>query len=129
MDETPKRKSMKQYYTDYKNWEDFKAGMWNQSEDEDFHEHAATETLKHPRAAMERVINEWPETTRCNLTNLSCNRKSWLGQAACCIETGVPEYITRRVWNRLDKAIKDNANQIAKEIIESWEKSYLEEQS
>lgn len=116
---------MKQYYTDYKNWEDFKAGMWNPSEDETLDELNALKVLSDPREAMQRVINEWPETTRCNLTNLSCNRKSWLGQAACCIHYAVPEYITRRVWNTLPKEMKDNANQIAKEIIESWEKSYL----
>jgi len=75
---------------------------------------------------MKMVIEKWPISSRVNLTDVRSNRKSWLGQAACCIHSGVPEYITRTVWNGLTIDQKNNANNIAKQIIEQWERDYLE---
>lgn len=119
---------MNQYFTDYKNWEDYQNGMWkiHDPNEEQKLIDLATDCLNDPVEAMSRVINEWPEATKVNLTNKGSNRKSWLGQAACCIRSGVPEKLTRIAWNALPKQSKDNANRIAKEIIEKWERNYSE---
>ena len=41
-------------------------------------------------SAMQRVLNEWPIACEQFLSNESINRIAWLGQAAMCIETGIP---------------------------------------
>jgi len=111
---------MKQYFTDYKNWEDWQNGMWKMPDKEQETEliNDAIICLKNPESAMQRVVNEWTESTRVNLTNNGQNKKSWLGQAACCIEYGTPEKLTRIAWGKLTKEEQKNANSIAKQIIE-----------
>lgn len=42
------------------------------------------------RAALARVINEWPRSCEHYLTNERMNRIAWLGQAALCIAEGIP---------------------------------------
>lgn len=117
---------MKQYFTDYKNWEDYQNGMWKPypKEDESDLINDAIKCLNNPKESMTRVIKEWVIATKVNLTNLGCNRKSWLGQAACCIEYRVPESLTRIAWNSLPDGVKKSANLIAKQIIEEWERNY-----
>lgn len=119
---------MKQYFTDYKNWEDWQNGMWKNPDPDQEIEllNDAVKCLTNPTEAMQRVVDEWKIATRVNLTNKGQNQKSWLGQAACCIEYAVPEKLTRVAWNGLPKEIKDNANRIAKQIIEQWERTYSE---
>lgn len=118
---------MKQYFTDYKNWEDWQNGMWRKHDPEQEQEliNDAVLCLLNPEPSMNRVIKEWPECTKVNLTNNSQNKKSWLGQAACCIEYSVPEKLTRIAWGTLTKNQQNNANKIAKEIILKWEKEQL----
>lgn len=41
-------------------------------------------------AAMYRLFDEWPNSCDHYLTNESMNRVAWLGQAAACIEMGIP---------------------------------------
>ena len=45
-----------------------------------------------------KVVKDWPVSTAVNLTNLSCNRRAWLGQASCCFNHGATELITRELW-------------------------------
>jgi len=78
-----------------------------------------------PAIAMRKVIEHWPIASRVNLSDIRSNRRSWLGQAACCIESGIPEHITRMAWNALTNDQKDNANNVAKEVILLWEKEHL----
>lgn len=117
---------MNQYFTHYKNWEDYQNGMWTSHEKSKEIElvELATQCLLNPKEPMLKVINQWSESTKVNLTNLSSNRKSWLGQAACCLEYGVPETLTRAAWNNLTEEQRNNANEIAKQVIEQWEKNF-----
>lgn len=116
---------MEQFFTHYTNWEDWKNGMWSKPNNQIEQEKVAIQILSNPLGAMTRVIAEWPVSTRQNLTDVRSNRKSWLGQAACCIESGIPEQVTRSAWNNLSEDQKNNANNIAQTIIEIWEKGYL----
>jgi len=112
---------MKRFYAPYTDWEDFKAGMYgnevkiNQIE-------LSKRLLQNPKNAMMRVIAEWPIASKHNLTNAGSNRKSWLGQAACCIECVSTEFETRLAWKELSKEQQSFANQCADEVIEIWEK-------
>lgn len=116
---------MKQYFTEYKNWEDWQNGMWKTHEKNQENEliSNAINCLKNPLSAMQRVVNDWPVCTKVNLSDKSQNRKSWLGQAACCIVYGIPEHLTRKAWMMLTDEERINANEIAKKVIEQWEKS------
>jgi hypothetical protein len=56
---------LKQIYAHYEHWEDFKAGMY------------------------------LTEAVEVNLSNTNCNRRAWLGQAACCYRFSVPGFCSR----------------------------------
>lgn len=110
-------------YRPYTEWEDYQSGMYSlpdKQQEPELIQHA-TAILRDPHSAMQRVINEWPVSC---VENLTAKSKSWLGQAACCIEYGVPEHLTRIAWNSLTKSEQENANKIASEIIEKWERTY-----
>lgn len=117
---------MIQVFHHYKKWEDFQNGMYRKvnASDDHFLCDKATELLSNPDIcfqAMKRVTIEWPFSTEHNLTNLGQNRRAWLGQAACCLEFGVPEELTKIAWNALDHRQQENANGVADVIIKQWE--------
>jgi len=76
--------------------------------------------LKAFRAAMERVVVEWPESTRHNLTNESMNRVAWLGQASCCISFGACAEQTRSAFNLLSQKKQDAANACADKFLQEY---------
>lgn len=71
-------------------------------------------------AAMLRVIQEWPISCEHNLTDTGQNRRAWVGHAACCLETGSPEYLTREAWGHLTQDQMDRANARADQAIRRW---------
>jgi len=115
---------MEQVYYPYWEWEDYQNGMYDMpnKEKEVGMQEKAMEVLRDPYDAMLSVINEWTISTYQNLSKQGTNKKSWLGQAACCYKYGIPEHVTRSVWNKLTEEERENANNIAEQIIELWEK-------
>jgi hypothetical protein len=120
---------MIQIYKPYHLWEDYKFGMWRK-ETKDYEEKNIdaiidfTGDYKLYGNSMLLVIKEWPVSCEHNLTNLSLNRKAWLGHAACCIEHGWPEYLVRRAWGMLSEQQRFHANNFAQSVIDSWEINY-----
>lgn len=114
-----------QFYAPYTEWEDWKNGMYEMPDRaaETGMEAQAIAVLQNPSGAMLSVITEWPICTAHNFTKQATNKRSWLGQAACCYAHRIPEHVTRSVWNKLTDAERQNANEIADQIIELWEKS------
>lgn len=117
---------MKRIYHPYWNWEEYKAGMWRNV--------SALKAVSFLSAAvkftgdaelygsfMVRVANEWPISCEHNLTDISQNRRAWIGHAAACLAIGVPEHITRAAWGRLTQNQQDEANAKADEAIRYWE--------
>lgn len=80
------------------------------------------------RAAMERVIVEWPISCEQNLTCMDLNRQAWMGHAACCIAIGCPEEPTRAAWWTLTQEQRDAADAAAAEVITEWERQFIEKQ-
>jgi len=68
------------------------------------------------------VIMRWKYSCEHNLTNHGQNRVAWLGQAACAMAQGTPEYITRKAWGFLTQDEQKAANRRAERAIEIWEK-------
>lgn len=116
---------IKPVYFHYLKWEDLQAGMYKKpgKEQEQLIEQSIKlfSDAKCLEAAMKRVIKEWPVSTLHNFSNGGLNRRSWLGQAACCIDHGIPEIINRNAWNALSEQQMKEANRIADEIIKDWE--------
>ena len=70
---------------------------------------------------MLRVIREWPISCEHNLTDISVNRKAWVGHAAASIAIDAPEYITRMAWAYLTPVQQRDANTEAQNAIDLWE--------
>lgn len=73
-------------------------------------------------AAMQRVLNEWPNSCDQFLSNDSINRIAWLGQASMCIETGVPMCF-RGGFKLLSATQQKTANALAAEFFKKWVRS------
>lgn len=117
---------MKRIWHHYENWEDYQAGMWRHVGGSE-----RTEMLRKAieftgdavlyGSYMRRVLAEWPIACEHNLTDTGQNRKAWIGHAATCLATDIPEDITRAAWGRLTKQQQDDANAQAQQTIEEWE--------
>lgn len=114
---------MKQIYHPYHLWEDWQNGMW-QTGNKDRLQEAIEFTGDHELygKAMNRVINEWPYSCEHFLSNLSINRKAWIGHAAVSLETGIEENITRMAWGHLTEKQQNDANLQAHRNILIWER-------
>jgi hypothetical protein len=121
---------MNQIYHPYWQWEDYKAGMWRKiSKEEELS--ILPEIIKFTGnyedygAAMFEVINHWKYSCEHNLSDMSMNRRAWLGHAACCFKHGYPEYLVREAWNQLSVKQQSLANKMADEAIKAWELKHL----
>jgi len=117
---------MKQIFHPYYLWEDYRNGFWRETainEKSKLIQDAMYILINESECerAMRNVIYQWPRSTEMNLSNREQNRRSWLGQAACCIQKNVPEDLTRIAWNQLTDEQKLRANKIAEKIIKEWE--------
>jgi hypothetical protein len=120
---------MQRIFHNYTFWEDYINGMWrtvSRDEEERVLPLAIefTGNCELYGAAMIRVVHEWPISCEHNLTNLSINRRAWIGHAACCLEFGWPEYLVRQAWHTLTKDQQDKANRKASEAIRLFEKQH-----
>jgi hypothetical protein len=75
-------------------------------------------------AWMLRVIHEWPFSCAHNLSNVTLNRKAWLGRAACAHAFDCPEDIVREAWGYLTEFQQTEANYKAQTAINLWEELY-----
>lgn len=116
---------MQRIFHHYELWEDYHAGMYDESKDGRKERVAkAVEILGNAEIcykAMKKVIDEWKIATEYNLSNLEINRKAWLGQAACSCFAGIHEDETREAWGLMTEAQRIEANRIAASIIKEWQ--------
>lgn len=114
---------MKRIYHHWERWECVKAGMYETSvlHVTDAMADYAGFLRDIPRfeAALDRVLNEWPISCEQFLSNDSMNRIAWLGQAAMCIDTGVPR-IFRAGFMLLSRDEQRTANAVAARALDRW---------
>ena len=120
---------MKQVFAHYTKWEDFQNGMYKSVDVEDKHLKliGAINLLCDTKAfyvACKSLLQNWEVSSGINMTNISQNRRAWLGAAACCFVHSTPEYITRVAWSMLNKVDQDKANAIADLVISEYEQKY-----
>lgn len=124
---------MNQFYSEYTLWEDYKNSMYDTNYDIDKED----EMIEKSKSLLcdtnlfltvcYEVVQFWNISTKVNLTNKNCNRRAWLGQAACNYYYKIPEIITRKAWAKMDECQRQEANKIADKIISIFEKNYEKE--
>jgi hypothetical protein len=117
---------MHRVFYPYTQWEDYKAGMFN-NEWAEAEVRESKKILSNPDlclAAMSSVVKAYPKAAEHNLTALGNNRRSWVGQAACFYAVKSPEGATKAAWWLLTDKNRDMANGIADQIIDQWEREY-----
>jgi len=121
---------IKQKFHDYRLWEDFQHGMYTtdiRNEGSDELVLLGKALLASPEElhnAMWNVVSEWKIAAEVNLTNNGCNKRAWLGQAACSLTHNVPEILTRQSWGMLTDDERIAANKVADQIIQLWTDNY-----
>jgi hypothetical protein len=118
---------MNQIFEPYWKWEDFQHGMYDAPKPADIDGlvAAAAGILSCPQAfrlAASRMVEAWPVAAAVNLTNISTNRRAWIGQATCSHAAGVPEIVTRSAWKDLTDDQRCKANEVADEVIREYER-------
>lgn len=116
---------MKQIYNHYLEWEDYKNGMWDifpKSKEKHLLNEAINFTGDHKLYGewMLKVIKTWHISCEQNLSNISLNRRAWIGHAACSLAIKCPEYITRMAWKELTEEQRILANKEADNAIKEW---------
>lgn len=71
------------------------------------------------RAALHRVIAEWPNSCEHYLSNERMNRIAWLGQASLCIAHGIP-YCYRGGYMLLTPEQRHVADLAALDALNEW---------
>ena len=117
---------MEQIYHNYNLWEDYKSGMWRKlkkQEEKEYLQKAVDFTGDADLYGhwMIQVVKNWKYSCEHNLTDVSQNRRAWIGHAACQLAINCPEYITRQAWGFLSKDQQDKANAVADKAILLWE--------
>lgn len=120
---------MERIFHTWDKWECYPAGFYeNHPPREGMSEQECRETYQAllsdlPRfnAALERVITEWPNSCEHYLTNERMNRIAWLGQAALCIDEGIPSKY-RGGYMLLTEDQKDAADRAAHAAMNKWMK-------
>jgi hypothetical protein len=121
---------IKRIYHPYEKWEEYHAGMWRKCdpvEEQELLPKAVefTGDYKLYGSFMREVITNWPFSCEHNLSDLSLNRKAWIGHAATTIGINCPEYLTRLAWWQLTPRQQGLANIEADNTIKEWEMLFL----
>lgn len=117
---------MKRIFHPWTKWEEVTNGMWrivSAQERDAFAIKAANLMRDIPafESAMRKASEQWINSSEHNLTDLSQNRKAWLGHAGNCVALDSPEDATRQGWGMLNQEEQDKANAAAERIIKEWE--------
>lgn len=117
---------MERIYHTWDKWECYRHGFFDENPPEGLNhidaEFQFAEFFTIPglfETVARQVIHCWPNSCEHNLTNENLNRVAWLGQAAVCLETGIPSRY-RMGYNTLTQEIQDINNDIALKVINEW---------
>lgn len=109
----------------YDKWECFKHGFYEntkegmtKSECEEVYRDFLSDTDRFS-SALEHVVTEWKYSCEHYLTNTAMNRIAWLGQAACCYDSGIPSAF-RSGFYLLTEKQQEEANVVALKYLNKW---------
>ena len=122
-----KNKNINPVWNNYKNWEDYQNGMYENGHDKEIikqcYEILTSNNLKQE---MKDTTKTFIISTKVNFTNQMFNPVSWLGQATCNRLINATAQETCQAWLIMTKEQQEWANNIAKEVIEEWRINYEE---
>lgn len=121
---------IKRVFHHYKLCEEYQSNMWRVIPIEQRQQATLKSAeLMIDSAAFEeaclRAIDEWPYSTEAALTASTMNHQAWIGHAACAINHGAPEDLTRLGWRMLTECQQDEANAAADRAIAVWRERYV----
>jgi hypothetical protein len=112
---------IKPIWKNYRNWEDYKNGMYKNNNDKEIikqcYEILTSENLKEK---MEDTTITYLVSAKTNLTSKMFNPVSWLGQATCNRLINATAQEVCNAWMSMTKEQQEKANNIAKEVIKKW---------
>ena len=120
--------SINRIYHPYWMWEEIKYNMWGSvNNQKEFLDKAIKFTGNHKLYGnyMMKVVKNWKYSCEHNLSNLSQNRRAWVGHAACALALKCPEDIVRKAWSYLTEEQQILANKEADKAISFWEDKCL----
>lgn len=125
------KRKFKRVYHHFAKMEEFHSVMWKQipPEQREAAIEASAELMREADSfelACIRAVDEWPNSAEANLTASVINHQAWIGHAACCLNHGASEDLTRLAWRTLSQDEQDAANAAADRAIEYWERKYAE---
>ena len=110
----------------YEKWECYQAGFYNNFPPEGMTKEKCEQAYHDfladsPRfeKSLIRVIAEWVHSCEHYLTNTAMNRIAWLGQAAMCLETGIPSCF-RSGYSLLSEPEQQAADNMALVYLNQW---------
>jgi len=125
---------MKRIYHTWDKWECYPAGFYEQLPPNGISKSQAVEAYREFLADIPRferaligVLAEWKNSCEHYLSNENMNRIAWLGQAAMCIDSGVPSSF-RPGYNLLTEEQKFSADSMALKYLNIWLTERGEEQ-
>jgi hypothetical protein len=115
----------------YDTWEDYLNGMYlNKCEYTEVECKILIKNIMSNREEFIRVgkevVDNWTIASDEFLSNNSSNRKSWIGQAICCYEYGIPEVIVKKNWGLLSSDIREFANGSASVVLSYYDNKGFE---
>lgn len=123
--EDPTRSDRRRFWCAYTDLEEYHAGMWKTVHGEEPQLRMIAKAVSvlgfeaRFAAALSCVLERWPVSCLAEFTSPG-NHLAWLGQAACCIDAGVPESLTRRAWWKLTEDEREKANAVARSAVSEW---------
>lgn len=112
-------------------WEDFQAGMYEPTIDDD--RVALSIGLLRDgerfREAAREMMREWPNAAIHNGAHMWTGRNAWVGQATCCYSHGATGAETRQAWGTLSNGEQSRANRVATAAREEWERGRQDAQA
>lgn len=120
-----KTKKIKPIWIDYKKWECYKNGMYQNGHDKEIikqcYEILTSDNLK--EEMIDTTIT-YEIATMVNFTNQMFNPISWLGQATCNRLINATAQEVCEAWISMTNEQQNLANNIAKEVIEDWREKH-----
>lgn len=114
-------------YHPYWRWEEEKSNMWGTSKNREEDLQKAIEFTSNHKlygSYMIEVTKKWKYSCEHNLTNLTQNRRAWIGHAAVALALDIPEDIVRAAWSHLTEQQRIDANNEADKAIKLWEEKH-----
>lgn len=121
---------IKRVFHRWEKCEEYKSNMWkviHPQERDDAQEHSRNLMIECDtfEDACRRVVDEWPFSCEAALSASTMNHQAWIGHAACALNHGAPEDITRLAWRTLSQEQQELANAAADRAIAYWREGYI----